>query len=124
MKYSVVNLDKRFSFNQWFQYYLDFPNSMSDSEGVLNYNRSLQWFIQTYGWSAEVRQYADMHKWATRFIPLMRAKGRVYPTTSTHNLPKECNPQWSWSNGYNNLRIYLATDKELAFFQLSFPVDR
>jgi hypothetical protein len=35
-----------------------------------------------------------------------------------------CNPHWSWSNSYQDLRIYVATEKELTFFQLAHPIDQ
>jgi hypothetical protein len=38
-------------------------------------------------------------------------------------LPDVCNTHWSWTNGYNDLRIYVASDKELTFFQLAHPQD-
>jgi hypothetical protein len=36
------------------------------------------------------------------------------------DLPDDCNPNWSWTNGYDDLRIYVKDDPELAFFQLAF----
>ena len=53
----------------------------------------------------------------------MAVKGGWVKPTADH-LPAECNPLWSWSNGYEELRIYIKGDKELAFFQLSHPVDQ
>jgi hypothetical protein len=56
---------------------------------------------------------------------MMRVSGGFVQQTPS-NLPEECNPFWSWSNGStgaNELRIYFKTDAELAFFQLANAVD-
>jgi hypothetical protein len=38
--------------------------------------------------------------------------------------PTHCNPHWSWTNGYDDLRIYVATDAEMAFFTLKYAQDK
>jgi hypothetical protein len=35
--------------------------------------------------------------------------------------PAFVNRQWSWTNGTNNLRVYLKSEKELSFFKLKWP---
>jgi len=36
------------------------------------------------------------------------------------DLPSHCNPHWSWTNGYDDLRIYVRGAAELNFFQLKW----
>lgn len=79
--------------------------------------------MDTYGWSAEIRQWNEIKTWHTRAVPLMSVKGGwVRPMDGEEN--DICNPLWSWSNGYNDLRIYVASDAELAFFQLKHSQDQ
>lgn len=91
---------------------------MSSGQGPLRFNQAQKWFTDTYGWSAEVRQYDEIVKWNTKSVPLMRAKGG-WISPMPEDLPDVCNPHWSWTNVYGDLRIYVATDKELSFFQLA-----
>lgn len=117
MKYIVQRLDGRFSFRKHFEYFVGFTGRMSNQQGPLYFNIAQQWFTRTYGWSAEVRQWEDI----TRYI-----SNPFYYVGSARppDMPDCVNPQWSWTNGYDDLRIYVASGKELAFFQLSHPVDR
>lgn len=120
MKYSVHRLDRRFSYHNWFEYYLGFPSSMTQSSGPMHFNHALQWFVETYGWSAEIRQYADIHRWAN--VPVAFSTKFSMPR---RELPDVCNPHWSWTNGVGeDLRIYVKSDRELAFFQLAHKVDQ
>lgn len=66
--------------------------------------------------------WEDIYRHYTARTPMMKVGGgfvRQLPT----NLPAECNQTWSWTNGQRgeDLRIYFATEKELAFFQLAHP---
>ena len=119
MRYTVHTLDGRFRYNRWFQYYVGFSNNMGFSLGPEHYNHALKWCMDTYGWSAEVREYEGIYQWYHQSVPFIRGKGVVKQPPET--IPDCCNPHWSWSNGISNLRIYLASDAELAFFQLRFP---
>jgi hypothetical protein len=69
--------------------------------------------METYGWSAEIRQYDDMRAWITTNNRVLKGQAA--------EIPPECNPYWSWTNGYDDLRIYVASDRELNFFQLRWP---
>ena len=125
MKYTIQRLDGRFTYRDWFQYYIGFSQNMSNNQGPLNFDHCLQWFIQTYGWSAEIRQYADMHRWVgmnqSMTQQMIRKFGNNHPLSisAAPDLPTSCNPYWSWTNGYNDLRIYVKSDQELSFFQLA-----
>jgi hypothetical protein len=124
MKYSLQKLDGRHSYHRFFQYYIGFSNSMSNNKGPECFSCAQRWFFQTYGWSAEIRQWNDIHRWYNKSVPFMTGRPIAWATPTPDNLPDECNPSWSWTNAYNNLRIYVATPRELAFFQLAFPVDQ
>ena len=124
MNYNIQRLDKRFTYNHWFKYLIGFPGRMSNRHGPLNFTRAQQWFTKTYGWSAEIRQYADIHNYYDNTNRLGMRISHSGVVAQLAEIPNECNPHWSWTNGYSDLRIYVATDQELAFFQLKFPVDQ
>lgn len=113
MKYEIQRLDGRFTYRDLFQYTIKWPNRMSNRQGPINFTRVQKWFSDTYGWSAEVRQYADIRSWVETNNRFM--KGQAV------EMPEECSKHWSWTNGYEDLRIYVATDRELNFFQLRWP---
>ena len=118
MKYTIQKLDGRYRYRNWFEYYIGFSARMSNSSGPQSFNQALKFLVEAYGWSAEVRQYEEIYQWNQLKLPMMAVKGgwgRPLPD----KLPDNCNPHWSWTNGYDDLRIYLATDKELAYFQLA-----
>lgn len=119
MKYSIVTLDGRFAYRDRFQYYLGFTNSMTRQGGPLSFNDAMVWFTEHYEWSAEIRQWHNIERWtSTQKLGLPIAYG-ILAEPSAH-----CNPHWSWSNTHSDLRVYLASKQELAFFQLAHPVDR
>lgn len=115
MKYEIVKLDGRFTFRELFEYCIKFSGRMGNSQGPLGFTQVQKWFFETYGWSAEIRQYADIVNWVNNNNRLLRG--------NPLELPDECNPCWSWTNGYDDLRIYVKSDKELNFFQLKWPND-
>lgn len=123
MKYTIQRLDKRFSYHNWFEYYIGFGAKMSYNRGPEQFTQAQEWFFRTYGWSAEIRNYAEMYNWAVKTVPTIRSanKGHIIPVPKER--PVACNPSWSWTNGYDDLRIYVATAQELTMFQLAFPKD-
>lgn len=122
MKYTVQRLDGRFSYRKWFDYYIGFSGRMSSHHGPLEFTRAQKWFFDTYGWSAEIRIWSDIHKWTTQTNTVQRTIRPYIPATGIlPQLPPECNPHWSWTNGYDDLRIYVAGEKELSFFLLAHP---
>jgi len=123
MKYKLQRMDGRHSYRRWFQYYIGFRSSMNYDQGPIQFAQVQRWFFNTYGWSAEIRQWADIYRWTAMGL---QTSVRPYYTEDEvmKNLPDVCNPSWSWTNGTgNDLRIYLAGDPELAFFQLAHPID-
>lgn len=115
MKYTTQTLDRRHKYHDRFRYYVKFGATMNGHLGALNFNYALQWMIQTWGWSAEIQQYTQITKWA-------KLKHMLQSTSL--ELPPECNPHWSWTNQFDDLRIYLLSEAELSFFQLAHPVDQ
>ena len=121
MKYEVIRLDGRFTYRDLFEYCIKFSNRMAGDHGPLQFNDALRWFFKTYGWSAEIRDYAKMQKWTVQATQWLGNRQIQQASGILQDLPDHCNPHWSWTNGYDDLRIYVATDKELAFFQLALP---
>lgn len=126
MKYQILKLDGRYTYRDWFEYCIKFSNRMAIDQGPLNFNNALRWFFEIYGWSAEVRQYDNITKWVSSATMIGRT---VNLNKMTHlassiltDVPEICNTHWSWTNGYDDLRIYVASERELAFFQLAHPL--
>lgn len=122
MKYEILRLDGRYTYRDLFSYCIKFSNRMSVGKGPEQFNQAQKWFFDTYGWSAEIRNYDEIRKWYTKSVPIMAVKGR-WATPQT-DLPETCNPHWSWTNGYEDLRIYVKSDAELNFFQLKWPNEK
>ena len=93
---------------------------MTVKQGPVEFSQAHKWFTETYGWSAEVRLYQNMYEWSLMAVPMMSVPGG-WSKKRPKDLPEFCNPSWSWTNGYDDLRIYVAGEKELAFFQLANP---
>lgn len=124
MRYAIQKLDGRFTFRKYFEYYIGFTGRMSNRQGPLYFNQAQEWFTRTYGWSAEARQWEDIYRWTHQSQMYFQGIPRIIRNSdSPEDLPACCNPRWSWTNGYDDLRIYVASDQELAFFQLSHPLD-
>lgn len=110
MKYKVKKLDRRFRYNYLYEYAVDFHRRMIGNDiHVIWYNQALQWCHRTWGWSAEVSQIEIIRKYVSSQNSLSQ---------NSTDFPPECNANWSWSNQCDALRIYLASDKELAMFFL------
>jgi hypothetical protein len=120
MKYEIVKLDGRFTYRDLFGYCIKFSNRMAVDHGPLKFNDAMQWFMETYGWSAEIRDYSKMQKWTRQATTWMGSTRLQSAQGVLEQLPDHCNPYWSWTNGYDDLRIYVATEKELGFFQLAW----
>lgn len=124
MRYQIVTLDGRFTYRDLFAYCIKFSNRMAVDHGPLQFNDALEWFRNTYGWSAEIRDYSKMQKWTAQATAWLGSRQIQKASSILDELPSHCNPHWSWTNGYDDLRIYVQSDAELAFFQLAHPVDQ
>jgi len=120
MKYEIVKLDGRFTYRDLFGYCIKFSNRMAIDQGPLQFNDALEWFRNTYGWSAEIRDYSKMHKWTVQNTQWMGSLRRAQASGILEKTPAHCNPYWSWTNGYDDLRIYTKSQQELTLFQLRF----
>lgn len=119
MKYTITKLDGRYSYRDNFEFYLGFSGTMARQKGPIAFNDAMCWFTDRYGWSAEIKQWHHIARWTnTQNLGLNIVAG-IFQEPSTH-----CNLSWSWSNQRSDLRIYIASEKELAFFQLAHPVDQ
>lgn len=114
MRYKIVKLDGRWSYRKYFEYAIIFSNRMNTWNGPLHFAEAQKHFFDTYGWSAEIRQWADIREY-TSMIHKYSNPG-IEPSQ-----PDAVNTNWSWTNGYDDLRIYVKSQKELTFFQLTFP---
>lgn len=125
MRYEIVKLDGRFTYRKLFGYCIKFSDNMARGQGPLHFNSVLEWFRDTYGWSAEIRQYDNIIKWVANSQLMMNqfSSVRLAQGISTDR-PNHCNPHWSWTNGYDDLRIYVKSDAELNFFQLKWPTEQ
>jgi hypothetical protein len=119
MKYTVIRLDGRYSYRQNFGFYLGFSMTMARQHGPIDFNDAITWFTAHYGWSAEIRQWYNIERWTNPTKLGVPMAAGILASPSAH-----CNPYWSWSNGFKDLRIYTASEQELAFFQLAHPVDQ
>jgi hypothetical protein len=118
-------MDGRFSHHDKFAYCIKFSASMSHGHGPVQFNDALRWFTDTWGWSAEIRQSDKMIRWvATSNMISQQPWSNQLSSGILSVLPDHCNSHWSWTNGYDDLRIYVKSGAELAFFQLKFPVDQ
>lgn len=88
---------------------LEFSKSTWKGTGVLDFDRARRWMNQNWGWSQDVE---------TRSNLLQR---RMDPG-NTAVQDEDINQHWAYSVQYNDYRIYLTSDKELSWFQLSHPV--
>jgi len=123
MKYEIIRLDGRFAHRDLFGYAIKFSNRMAIDHGPLKFNDVLKWFSDTYGWSAEIRDYVKMQKWTIQNTQWMGGLRRLQAQGILEEAPAHCNPHWSWTNGYDDLRIYVKSDAELNFFQLKWIND-
>ena len=117
MKYKIVKLDGRYSYRKHFEYAIIFSNRMSTWNGPLHFTESQKYFFDTYGWSAEIRQWIDIKEYTTNIF-------RYIGPNPPPEMPDCVNTNWSWTNGYEDLRIYVKSRQELTLFMLKFPVDK
>lgn len=90
---------------------------MGQDVGPLNFCQATDWFTEKYGTSSEVRQWHEMREWK---VIARRANWPPLSDNISTDIDKYVNPYWSWSNGTEDLRIYICNAKELSFFHLSF----
>jgi hypothetical protein len=104
MNYNIVQLDKRHSWHKIYKYSIEFPKG-AFSSGVLEFDRARRWFNRTYGWSQDVRTQNEIAGRINRRMP--------------ESQQEDLNLLWAYSTEYRNYRIYVASDKELMFFELT-----
>ncbi len=117
MRYKIVKLDGRWSYRKYFEYAVIFSNRMSIWNGPQHFAEVQKYFFDTYGWSAEIRQWADIRQYYHNVLHYVKPN-------PVGLMPEAVNTYWSWTNGYEDLRIYVKSQKELTLFQLKYPVDQ
>jgi len=105
MNYEIVKLNGRNSWSKIYRYTIEFPKG-DYSSGVLEFDRARRWFNRTYGWSTDVKTQNEIAEQLNDTVP------------SSHQ-SDDLNLQWAYSTEYRNYRIYVASDKELMFFELT-----
>ena len=106
MKYQVTQLDRRYSHSSSFGYVLEFSKNTRAGTGVLDFDRARRWMNRTYGWSQDVEIQS-----AIKWLGSVRTDVTVQV--------EDMNRYWAYSVAYKDYRIYLASEKELTFFQLA-----
>lgn len=102
MRYEITKLDHRHSHHTRYQFMIRFSTSPMGATDALDFDRARRWFNQTYGWAQEAELQVAMNK-----------------QSRATNAPSESNPHWAYQTEYRDYRIYVASDKELAWFQLA-----
>ena len=108
MKYTVKKLDGRFAYNNHFEYCIEFPRNQF---GPFDFHHAMMWMITTYGYSAEVRDFMQIRS--------MLAKRQQFKVPDS-DTPEFVNMNWSWTNGAENLRMYIKDEKILTLFKLKW----
>jgi hypothetical protein len=114
MQYKIRKLDGRYTHREYFAYTIVFSPRMSpDNKGMLWFNDVKRWFERTYGSSSEIREWREMLRYHHAFGSYLDNAG----------LPEHVNFNWSYTNGYDDLLIYVKSNKELTMFKLAHSVD-
>jgi|TARA_R110000772_G_scaffold256695_1_gene373323 hypothetical protein len=111
MKYTVKKLDGRYAYNNYFEYCVEFPRNQF---GPVEFHTVMAWMVETYGYSAEVRDFM--------YIRSMLLKRQQFNVPNS-DAPDFVNQQWSWTNGSENLRVYLKNEPMLTLFKLKWMED-
>jgi hypothetical protein len=85
---------------------LEFSKSTWQGTGVLDFDRSRRWMTTNWGWSQDVDTRSNLLQ-------------RKMAPANTAVRDEDINLYWAYSVQYNDYRIYLKSDKELAWFQLA-----
>ena len=105
MNYKIVKLDGRHNYNKIYRYSIEFRKG-TYSSGVLDFDRARRWFNRTYGWSQDVRTQNEI-------------AGQLNIQDYKNHQQEDLNLAWAYCTEYRNYRIYVASDKELMFFELA-----
>ena len=103
MKHKAKKLDQRYNGGEHFKYMVDVTRSIS----LQNPNK-----YQGSNRMEKLQAFVDMRTWCWETWGASCEMGAY--------LPLKQEQVWSWDSEHANLRIYLKTDKELAWFQLKW----
>jgi hypothetical protein len=117
MKYHVTKLDRRHAWHKDFAYMIEFDKWPQHEMMSLQFDRSLRWFNENFGWGQEaelrssiVRDQQVLEIWA---VPGAAENGAL--------ANEEINSRWTYSVKNQEYRIYTASEAELNWFVLSHP---
>ena len=110
MKYEIIKLDRRHSHHKIYKYSIEFSKASWVGTGALDFDRARRWFNTNFGWSQEVEVQQNMVVQQNMAGP-------------DHVQDNDINFHWAFTTQYKNYRIYVSSDKELAWFQLSHICD-
>lgn len=127
-KYKITKLDARYRFCKHFAYIIEMTGITPRAARSIEFYRVMQWFQSTYGYSAEVSAWVEIREWmqTIRRMGGLWRKTQMVPPDEDAVPDDVCSPHWSWSIGRDNndLRIYCASEKEVAFFRLAHKLDQ
>lgn len=106
--FEIKKLDGRYSYVDYFKYMVCYNRNMRIGESPLLFSQHLEWFTNTYGWTMNIELWDETKNW----YDLKNL------ATSETAMPEHVNAHWSFCTRFRELRIYLASDKELEFFRL------
>jgi hypothetical protein len=106
MKYEIIKLDRRHSYHKIYKYSIEFSKASWVGTGALDFDRARRWFNTNFGWTQEV----DVQQ-------------KMAANAQHADQANDINFHWAFTTQYNNYRIYVSSDKELAWFQLSHIQD-
>lgn len=99
-EHRIRELNSRFNYHNIFRYIVDWRKTLNVS-GVIPFHHARKWCNETWGFGTDV----DTHDVALR-------------------AGEQVNPHWAYEIRYDQYRIYLAGDQELAWFRLKFGVGK
>lgn len=109
MKFKIVKLDGRYAHRNRFSHMLEFYKGNSAyMSSVIDYDRACRWFVEHFGWAADVEIQMTMGV-NRRSFP-----NRIYTDA-------DCNDSWAHCSKYDSYRIYVKSVKELEWFLLANP---
>ena len=125
-KWKCTKLDARYNYKKYFGYMIEVQGIGNSALKAVEFNRVKQWFEQTYGHSAEVRDWVNIvgyFNFTQAASTLWRKKLPVQQEEMPLDIISE---HWSWTNGRygEDHRIYCASEKEVAFFRLAHKLDQ
>lgn len=104
MKFKAKKLDRRYNGSTWFNYIVE------PEKYVLKYGIS----IPKPTWQEKAEAFSKVRQWCWETYGPTVELGMYFDTNSY------INDKWAWDTDNHQMRIYLKSDVELAWFQLKW----